>query len=140
MTALGTRKLKIDVGGEERSAEVSKAVITTGASDSDFTSFADAAAGGARDYGLNIIAVQDAEAGSLWDEVWLNSGDTIPVTVMPYGNEVPSATQPHYDCLAVISEPDGDFLGGEANASNSARFTFEVTWALEGKPVKVVAP
>lgn len=140
MSGIGTRKLKIEIDGTERTAEVSVAKVTAAESDSDFITFEEAASGGARDYKLEITAVQDAETTSLWSEVWDNAGDTVPVVVMPYGNAVPSATEPHFEMNAVISEPDGDLLGGEADKSTSARMTIEVAWDLEGKPTKVTAP
>lgn len=139
MTALGTRKLTLDIGGAERAPEVSKAVITSAAAETDFVSFEDAANGGGRTYGLNVIATQDASTASLWSEVWDNAGQDIPVTVRPYGNAVASAEQPHFTGTVTITEPDGDLLGGEANASNTARFTFEVTWAFTAKPTRVTA-
>lgn len=140
MAQIGTRKLKLEVDGTEHTANVSNVRITSGASDSDFITFAQANAGGGRDYALVITLAQDAASGSLWREIWDNAGDDVPVTVMPYGNAVPSATEPHYEATATITEPDGDLLGGEANSSTSARFTVEVTWALAGKPTAVVAP
>src|SRR5690348_12278945 len=112
MSALGTRLLKLEIDGDEVTAQISKSAITSGKKDSDFISFAEAAAGGGRIYKLNFIAVQDPEAGSLWDQVWANAGSTVAGTLMPYGNAAPSATQPHYTFNAVISEPDGDLLGG----------------------------
>lgn len=136
---MGTRLLTIEVDGTDYTAEVSKAVITSAEADSDFVTFADAAAGGAREYRLNFIGVQDAVADSLWDQVWTNAGSTVTCTLAPYGNATPSATQPHYTFDAVITEPDGDFLGGEADSSTSARFTFECEWVLTGKPTKVTA-
>lgn len=137
MAGIGTRLLTIEIDGTDYTAQVSSATIASGESDSDFVTFADAAAGGARDYTLNFTAVQDAATGSLWSEVFDNTGDTVPVTIAPYGNEAPSVEQPHFEASAVISEPDGDLLGGEANASTSARMTIECSWKLEGKPVKV---
>lgn len=139
MAAIGTRKLKIEVDGTEHSPSVSNARIVSGESDSDFTSFADAAGGGAREYRLEGVAVQDAATGSIWSKIWESAGTSVPVTLMPYGNAVPSATEPHFTGTAVISEPDGDLLGGEANASSSARFTIEFSWVLEAKPTKVTA-
>lgn len=139
MAALGTRLLKIEVDGTDYTAQVSKAVIVSGESDSDFLTFADAAAGGGREYRLEFTAVQDTETGTLWDEVFSNPGDTVPITLVPYGNAVASATQPHFTANATITEPDGDFLGGEADSSTSARFTFECSWVLDGKPAKVTA-
>lgn len=140
MAALGTRLLKIEVDGTDYTAQVSKAVITSGESDSDFITFADAAAGGGREYRLEFTAVQDAATGTLWDEVFTNAGDTVPFTLMPYGNAVPSATEPHFEGNATITEPDGDFIGGEADASTSARFVFECSWVLDAKPSRVTAP
>lgn len=139
MSGIGTRLLKITIDGDDYTAEVAKATITSGASESDFVTFAEAAAGGGRDYKLAFRAVQDAEAASLWSQVFLNAGDTVACVLMPYGNAVPSATEPHFEFDAVISEPDGDFIGGEANSSVSARMTFECAWALEAKPTKVTA-
>jgi hypothetical protein len=136
MSALGTRKLKIEIDGNEYTAEVSKSVVTSQKSDSDFTSFAGAASGN-RAYFLNITAVQDAETGSLWREVWDNAGTTVPVTMMPYGNAAPSITEPHYTMNATIEEPEGDLLGGEADESTTGRFTFEVSWPLDAKPTEV---
>src|SRR5215216_5146622 len=111
MAGIGTRLLKIEIDAVEYTAEVSKAAITSGPSDSDFVTFANAAAGGARDYKLDFTAVQDAVAASLWSQVWLNAGDTVPCVLMPYGNATPTATEPHFEFDAVISEPDGDFIG-----------------------------
>lgn len=137
MTQLGTRLLTLEVDGGDVTAEVSKAVITSTEADSDFVTFADAAAGGNRQYALNIVAAQDTAADTVWDKVWSAAGTTITCIVAPYGNVAPSVGQPHYSCQAVISEPDGDFLGGEADASTSAKFTFEVVWELTGKPTKI---
>lgn len=139
MAGIGTRLLKITIDGDDYTAEVSKAVITSAESDSDFVTFADAAAGGARDYKLNLVGVQDATSASLWTVVWGSAGDTVPCVLMPYGNASPSTSEPHFEFDAVIKEPDGDFIGGEANSSTSARFTFEVVWDLEAKPTKVTA-
>jgi hypothetical protein len=136
MSGIGTRKLKIELDGVEQTAEVSKAVVTSAGGELDFLSFAGAAAGG-RAYKLNIVAQQNAATGSLWREVWDNVGTKVPVTLMPYGNAAPSVAEPHYTMEAEISEPDGDLLGGEADLSTSARFTFEVTWDLTAKPTEV---
>lgn len=137
MSALGTRALTVTVGGTDYTAEVSKAVIVSGPSDSDFTTFADAASGGAREYRLEFTAVQDAESGSLWDEVFSNAGTSVAFVLMPYGNVSPTVTQPHFTGNATITEPDGDFIGGEANSSTTARMTFECSWVLDAKPTKV---
>lgn len=139
MAALGTRLLKVSVAGTEYSSQVSKAVIGSGESDSDFVTFADAAAGGARQYTFDFITVQDLVAATLWDKIWSAAGTTVACILMPYGNAVATAAQPHYSFNAVVTEPDGDLIGGEADKSTTARMTTECSWPLEGKPTKVVA-
>ena len=139
MAAIGTRKLKIEVDGTEYTAVVSNARITTTESDADFVSFADAAAGGARDYALALTLAQDAATGSLWSEIFDSAGTEVPVTIMPYGNATPTTAEPHFTATATITEPDGDLLGGEANASTTARMTVEVEWPLTAKPTRVTA-
>jgi hypothetical protein len=139
VSQIGTRLLTLEIDATDVTAEVSKSVITSGAADSDFVTFADAAAGGARQYALNIVAAQDTDADTVWDQVWSHAGETVTCIVAPYGNATPSPTQPHYSCSAVITEPDGDLLGGEADESTTAKMTFEVTWPLTGKPTKITA-
>lgn len=139
MTAIGTRNLTLEIGGTDVSAQVSAVTIPSAESDSDFLSFADAAAGGARKYTLKFTATQDPDTGTVWDQVWSHAGETVTGTVAPFGNATPSLSQPHFSFSAVISEPNGDLLGGEAKASASARFTFDAEWELTAKPTKVTA-
>lgn len=139
MTALGTRALTLTIGGEDYTAQVSDCRITAGESDSDFVSFADAAAGGAREYKLAFTAVQDPEADTIWDLVWSQTGTTVAVSIKPNGGTLASPTQPHFTGNVVITEPDGDILGGEANSSATARFTFEAEWTFTAKPLRVIA-
>jgi len=139
MAALGTRLLVLTIGGTDYTAQVSKAVITSGEADADFVTFADAAAGGAREYRLDFTAVQDLVTGTLWDKVWTSAGTSVAYILKPYGNATATATQPHYSGNATVTEPDGDFVGGEADSSTSARFTFECSWVLSAKPTKVTS-
>jgi hypothetical protein len=139
VAAIGTRKLTLTIDGDEVAPEVSSAIINSAESDSDFVSFASAAAGGGRDYTLALTFVQDAQAGSLWDKVWTAAGTDVAVIVRPYGNATPTATQPHFSGDVTITEPDGALLGGEADASTTARFTTEVEWVFTDKPTRLVA-
>jgi hypothetical protein len=139
MAAIGTRKLTLTIDGDEVSAEVSSATITSKEAKSDFVSFADAAAGGSREYGLKLTFIQDATTASLWNQVWSAAGSDVVAVVRPYGNMAASATEPHFRGTVTITEPDGDFLGGDADPSSSARFVTEVEWVFTGKPVKVIA-
>lgn len=137
MARLGTRKLLVEIDGVEYSAQVSNCRIVGAEADSDFVTFADAAAGGKRDYTLAFTAEQNLDTTSLWSQMWDSAGDTVPVTIMPEGNEEPSVAAPHFQGNVVISEPDGDLLGGEANADPTAAFTFEAEWRFTARPTKI---
>ncbi len=140
MAALGTNKLTLTIDGEEVAPEVSRAIISNAATESDFVSFADAAAGGGRDWKLLLTAVQDpGDADSVWSLVWGSAGTEIPVLVRPYGNATASTSQPHFSGTCVVSLPDGDILGGTADRSTSARWTVELEWSFLAKPTKVTS-
>lgn len=133
------RLIALDVDGTDRSDEVSKAVITSGDAGADFTSFAEARAGGGREYALVMTIAQDHASGTLWDLIWTGNGTEVEGSYAPYGNVAPEASKPHYEFTAVVAEPDGDFLGAEANTSTTAVATIEVTWKLTAKPTQVSA-
>jgi len=137
MAAINTRQLVLLLDDDNVTAQVSTCAVRSGETESDFVSFADAAAGGGRDYTLALTFVQDTAVDTVWDRVWSHAGEEVDLIIKPYGNAVASASQPHFAATAVISEPDGDLLGGEADASPTNKFTVEVEWALTGKPTKV---
>lgn len=137
MTALGTRLLKLKIGATEYTSEVSTCEITSKAADSDFTSFADAASGGAREYALEMTMKQDLATATLWRLAWASAGTTVAAKVNPYGNATATATEPHYSGNVTITEPDGTLIGGAANPSVSARMTITVRWVWTAKPAEL---
>jgi len=137
MAQLGTRSLKVKIGTTEHTASVSKVQVVAADADSDFVTFADAAAGGAVEWALEFTAAQDMATGSVWRYLWDNPGTTVAVKVNPYGNATATAAEPHYTGNVTITEPDGVLLGGEANSSTSARMTVDVRWVFAAKPVEV---
>lgn len=137
MARVQPRLISLDVSGTDRSDEVSKAVITSGSAGSDFVTFTEARSGGGREYALEMTIAQDHASGTLWDLIWTGNGTDVSGTYAPYGNVAPSVEQPHYDFTATVAEPDGDFLGGEANSSTTAVATVSVSWKLLAKPTKV---
>jgi hypothetical protein len=138
MAALGTRLLKIKIGAVDYTVDVSRCEITSKAADSDFTSFADAAAGGAREYALEFTARQDLATATLWRNAWASAGTTVAVKIAPYGNTAAATTtEPHFTGNVTITEPDGTLIGGEAKSSVSARMPFACRWVFTAKPTEV---
>lgn len=138
MPTLGTRKLKLDVDAVDFTDSVSDVRITADKKDTDFMSFAEAATGGAREYKLALTMKQDTASTALWYKIWTAAGTEVPVIIRPNGGTTASATEPHITGTVVISEPDGDLLGGEADDSATAVFTTEVEWTFTAKPTLVI--
>ncbi|MGH3499954.1 MAG: hypothetical protein ACRDQA_03480 [Nocardioidaceae bacterium] len=84
-----------------------------------------------------MTLAQDHSDTSLLSIIWDQAGDEVGGVYAPYGNEDPSTMQPHYSFTAIVSEPDGDYLGAEADKSTTAVATTEVEWKLTGKPTKI---
>ena len=138
MAFAGTRLLKIKIGANEYNASISSAKIASAASDSDFQTFADAAAGGGRTYTLVFTAGADYAASTLWDQIFSNAGTTVACVLNPYGVTTFAAATPGFNFNAVVKEPDGDFIGTDANPSVTAVSQFSAEWTLTGKPTRVI--
>jgi len=144
-TIIGTRRTKLFLGATptEFTAEVSNVRITTGESDDDFMSFAQALTGGARDYFLALTLRQDTAAASLWYYIWDSAGDDVAYEFWPNGQNTtapttPTATYPKVSGTVTITEPDGDLLGGEANKSATAVNVCEAEWKCTAKPTLAI--
>lgn len=136
--SVGTRDLVLIINGVDYSAAVSRAVILSVPTDSDFVPFAVAMNGGARDYHLAMSMYQDIGALSLWRVVWSQRTIDLPFELWPSGRPgdgIPTATQPRFVEVATVDEPNGDFMGGEADPDPEARMTCDAAWRCTGKPV-----
>ncbi|MGL5851633.1 MAG: hypothetical protein ACRCZD_12715 [Phycicoccus sp.] len=136
---LGTRALKFKIGTVEFAADAKNVEVLAGDADSDFVSFAAAAAGGAREYKLKAVATQDpGDSTSIWNLIFNSAGTTVAVVVNPYGVATFTAAQPGFSGNVVIKEPDGPLLGGDADPSVTARFEVEFEWPFTAKPTRLV--
>lgn len=134
MPDVGTRLLKLEVEGTDFSSSVSKVEITAGEKGSDFVSFSEAAAGGAREYKLALTLKQSTDSASLWYYIWAHAGEEVDVVVRPSGGTTAGTATPQFIGTCIVSEPDGTLLGGSADKSASARMTTEVEWEFTAKP------
>lgn len=136
--SVGTRDLVLRVANVDHSGAVSRAVIQSVPTDKDFVPFAVAMNGGERDYHLAMSMYQDIGALSLWRVVWTQRTVDLAFELWPAGRPaggVPTATQPRFAGTATVDEPNGDFMGGEADPDPEARMTCDVTWRCTAKPV-----
>lgn len=122
--------LKFGSPAEDYWADVTAVTLTNEEADADVVTFADAAEGGARDYFLNITAIQSTDPTSLWRYIWEQSGTEVAYTYAPHGNETPTDTQPHFIGTVTIGpKPE---IGGEAGVNVTQ--TFETQWTCVGTP------
>ena len=126
-------KLKLELGtpGTDYWADLTSYLLDNEEADADVTTFEDANNGGAVDFILSGSAVQSTDSVSFWTYVWENTGEDVPFTLAPHGNEVPSAAQPHFIGTVTIGKKPA--IGGEAGTSD---FTFDFEWKCVGEPTK----
>lgn len=146
MSAIGGRKVNVKItGGSPASllfaGYLTNARFNSADSQNDTLTFFDASQGGAKDWFFQGSALQDdgADGSAFWTFVENNVGASVGVTIMPQGNTTASSTQPHRTATCTVAEFDGDYFGGEANASATFKTTFDFSWAADSKPTKVVA-
>lgn len=139
MAAVPTRLLKFKINGVDYTAAASSAKLNAADSDSDFVTFADAASGGAKTYTVQITAAQDLATGSLWRLIYASAGATVPFVGSAYGNTTASDTQPLISGTITIPAFDGDYWGGDADASTTAKMTFDSTWTFASQPSLVTS-
>lgn len=142
MAEYGTRLGVLRIGGTDYSGAVNKVRIKSSETDSGFVSFADATAGGARKYTLAMNMKQDDSVSALWFYAWSQAGATVAYEFWPNGRPgtgTPSAAQPRFSGNVVVREPDGDFIGGDADPSATKYFQTEVEWDCTAKPVRAVS-
>lgn len=141
MPEIGTRALVLRVNGQDYTSSVSNVRVTAGDKDTDFMSYLEASQGGAREYKLSLTLKQDTSATALWYLMWSSAGSDVPVEVWPngYNGGVQTTTYPKLTGTCTVVEPDGDFIGGEANKSTTARQTVSVEWTFTAKPSLVTS-
>lgn len=130
---LGTRSLTLNLGGFERAAEVSDVRIIAEAMPAEERTLC----GPVTRYRLRATAAQDPATDTLWDLAWDYVGDLVDVDLRPAGGDTISADQPSFTGTVEILQPLGDLLGGQANKSPNARFTFEIDWPFTAKPTRL---
>lgn len=139
MTALSPKKCTIEIGEDSYTGDITNWTFSAADSSSDTTTFEEADQGGAKDVTFNATFIQDDGDASLWSYLYDNPGADCTITVMPQGNAVPSATQPHWTATGTVPRYDGDFMGGDANADKRARWTASIAIPCDGFPTKVTA-
>lgn len=127
------KSLSFKLGDTEYMADATNIVLENEDADNDVTTFADAAAGGTKQWFFTMTAVQSTDATSLWSFLWDSTGDEVAYVFAPQGNATPSADAPHFTGTVTVGAKPS--IGGEAGNT----FTFEVRLDCNEEPTKVLA-
>lgn len=122
--------LKLTIGSTDYWADVTSAVLDNEEADTGATTFADAQAGGARQYFFTLNAIQSTDSASLWSYIWANTGEIVAYTYAPHGNTTATANEPHF--VGTVKIPPKPSIGGEAGAN--VEYTFEVRMDCQEEP------
>lgn len=126
--------LKLGTPATDVWADITSYSLEPKEADSDTTTFWDASQGGGVDWLLKLSGIQSLDQGSFWMLAWKQSGQEVPYTLAPFGNETPTASEPHFaGTVRIGMKPK---LGGEAG---NAAFTFDVEWKATGEPTMISA-
>lgn len=122
--------LKLTIGNTDYWADFISAVLENEEADTGATTFADAQAGGARQYFFTLNAIQSTDATSFWSYVWANTGEIVSYTYAPHGNTTATANEPHF--TGTVKVPPKPSIGGEAGTN--VEYTFEVRMDCQEEP------
>jgi hypothetical protein len=126
------KALRLTLDGENVWADITKVELDNEEGSADVVTFQDASQpGGGRQYFLNMSAVQSTDTASFWAMVWAQSGEDVPFVFAPHGNEVATASQPHFTGICTVGPRPK--VGGEAGRDNT--YTFDTRFDVVGIPV-----
>ena len=138
-TRIKANALKLTIDGDDYWADLSSVVMASEDAAADVTTFADAAAGGSRDWFFTVSGVQSTDTTSFWMAMWDNPGSEVAFIYAPHGNASASSTQPHFTGTVRLPARGSFQLGGEA--SSDGTFSFDgVRMEIIGEPVKDTTP
>lgn len=123
-TRLKGNSLHLLIGTVELHLQASSVVLDNEEASGDVTTFADAAAGGARQHFFQITALQSLATESFWRYLWENTGEVATYSFAPGGNTVASADLPIFTgSLTVGPKPA---IGGAAGATTTHTFDYRL--------------
>ena len=125
--------LTVTIDSIDHTEALINAVIVAELADNDVVTYTDVNSGGSYDYFLDITALQDFQATSLWRLIFENPGEEYAFTWKPYATAVGANSPEFSGTLRVLGMPQ---VGAEANTT----WQFEYRFALTGKPVMDVTP
>jgi len=122
--------LYLSIDGTDYYADCVSAVLDNEDAPAAVTTFADAAAGGARQFFFSIEAIQSPDSASLWSKIWDNTGDIVNYIFAPTGTSTPGTNNPVF--TGTVKIPVKPAIGG--TASTTGEYTFTTRFDCQEEP------
>ncbi len=128
--------LLLEIDGVDYYADCTSVVLENEDAAAGVTTFADAAAGGSKQWFFTITAIQSTDTASFWRSIWSNTGDIVNYVYAPHGNATASSSQPHF--TGTVKIPAKPSIGGEAGTNTE--YTFELRMDCQEEPTLDTTP
>ena len=133
-TRINGKSLSIKFGATEFKTEIGSFFYRNAEKDGGYVTFADDAAGGSRQYFIEIESLTSTDAAALWMMLDDSTGDEVTVSFAPHGNTAGAAGEPVWTGTAIVGSPPD--IGGAAGEE----WNFEYRLDLVDRLVKDVTP
>jgi hypothetical protein len=126
--------ITITVDGDDYTADLSSIMLQSEEASTDVTTFADATAGGASDWFIEMSGVTSTEMTSFFMACWSNPGDEVPFTL-----ETTSSDAGEFTGTLRIPAKGRIPFGGEASADGTFSWS-GIRFEVVGEPTWTAAP
>ena len=101
-TRIKAQNIIFKIGATDYACDANMIELTLGDAPGDVQTFCETRVGG--EWALQLDGITSGDAGSLYRVLWDNFGTEVAFTIAPNGNASPSASEPHYEGVAIFNE------------------------------------
>jgi hypothetical protein len=125
-TRIKAQNIIFKIGTTNYACDANMVDLSLGDAPGDVQTFCEVRVGG--EWALQLDGITSGDAASLYRVLWDNFGTEVAFVIAPNGNASPSASEPHYEGVAIFNE-----LPPLALTSNEVS-TFSVTLRVVNTP------
>lgn len=101
-TRIKAQNIIFTIGAVDYACDANMVDLSLGDAPGDVQLFCEVRVGG--EWALQLDGITSGDATSLYRVLWDNFGTEVAFTIAPNGNASPSASEPHYEGVAVFNE------------------------------------
>jgi hypothetical protein len=125
-TRIKAQNIIFKIGSTDYACDANMVELTLGDAPGDVQTFCEVRVGG--EWALQLDGITSGDSASLYRILWDNFGSEVAFTIAPNGNATASASQPHYEGVAIFNEIPPLSLNSNETS------TFSVTLRVKNTP------